>query len=74
MRLSEIGMGRLLRVSSALIILGLVVEIVSLVWYHPLSFVLFAFVGISLIALGILVYLTSLAFVATRSTENRNST
>jgi hypothetical protein len=74
MRLSEIGMGRLLRVSSALIILGLVVEIVSLVWYHPLSFVLFAFVGISLIALGILVYLVSLAFVATRSTENRNST
>jgi len=74
MRLSEIGMGRLLRVSSALIILGLVVEIVSLVWYHPLSFVLFAFVGISLIALGILVYLISLAFVATRSTENRNST
>jgi hypothetical protein len=74
MRLSEIGMGRLLRVSSALIILGLVVEIVSLVWYHPLSFVLFAFVGISLIGLGILVYLISLAFVATRSTENRNST
>ena len=74
MRLSEIGMGRLLRVSSALIILGLVVEIVSLVWYHPLSFVLFAFVGISLIGLGILVYLVSLAFVATRSTENRNST
>lgn len=74
MRLSEVGMERLLRISSAFIILGLVVEIISLLWYHPLSFVLFAFLGISLIGLGILVYLVSLAFVASRSTDSRNST
>lgn len=74
MRLSEVGMERLLRISSAFIILGLVVEIISLLWYHPLSFVLFAFIGISLIGLGILVYLVSLAFVASRSTDSRNST
>ena len=64
MKLSEIGMRRLLRISSTLIILGLVVEIVSLLWFHPLSFVLFAFVGGSLIGGGILVYLVSLVFVA----------
>lgn len=74
MRLSEVGMERLLRISSAFIILGLVVEIISLLWYHPLSFVLFAFLGISLIGLGILVYLVSLAFVASRSTDSHNST
>lgn len=54
----------LLRISSALIILGLLVEIASLLWFHPLSFVLFTFVGASLIGLGIVVYLASLVFVA----------
>jgi hypothetical protein len=63
MRLSEIGMRRLLQVSSALIIVGLLLEIVSLVWFHPLSFVLFAFIAAILIGLGILVYLASLVFV-----------
>jgi hypothetical protein len=62
MRLNAIGMSRLLRFSSALIVLGLAVEIVSLLWFHPLAFVLFAFVGVALIALGILVYLVSLVF------------
>jgi hypothetical protein len=59
----------LLRASSALIILGLLVEIASLLWFHPLSFVLFAFVGASLIGLGILVYLASLVFFASPGGE-----
>ncbi|HTW22901.1 MAG TPA: hypothetical protein VMD78_04835 [Candidatus Baltobacteraceae bacterium] len=63
MKLSQIGMDRLLRVSGALIALGLIVEIVSLLWFHPLAFVLFAFVGVALIGLGIVVYLASLVFV-----------
>ena len=62
MKLTAIGMSRLLRFSSALIVLGLGVEIISLLWFHPLAFVLFAFVGVALIALGILVYLASLVF------------
>lgn len=62
MKLSAIGIRRLLQVSSALVIVGLVLEIVSLLWFHPLSFVLFAFVAASLIGLGILVYLVSLVF------------
>lgn len=62
MKLRAIGIRKFLRVSSALIILGLLVEIVSLVWFHPLSFVLFAFVAVSLMGLGILVYLASLVF------------
>ena len=57
-----VGIQRFLKVSSGLIILGLLVEIVTLLWFHPLSFVLFAFVSATLIGLGILVYLTSLVF------------
>jgi hypothetical protein len=64
MKLSRIGIRRLLQVSSALVILGLLLEIVSLLWFHPLSFVLFAFVAAGLIGLGTLVYLVSLVFVA----------
>jgi hypothetical protein len=71
MKFRAIGIWRFLQVSSGLIILGLLVEIVSLLWFHPLSFVLFAFVGASLMGLGILVYLASLVFAVTPHTENR---
>jgi hypothetical protein len=71
MKISEIGIGRLLRISSLLVILGLVLEIVSLLWFHPLSFVLFAFLAASLIGLGILLYLVSLVFVAPPVAANR---
>jgi hypothetical protein len=67
MKLAGIGTGRLLQISSALVIVGLLLEIVSLLWFHPLSFVLFAFVAAGLIGLGILVYLVSLLFVAVPS-------
>jgi hypothetical protein len=73
MKPSELGIRRLLQVSSALVIGGLLLEIVSLLWFHPLSFVLFAFVGATLVGLGILVYLVSLVFVVTPSSNNPNS-
>jgi hypothetical protein len=71
MKLRVIGIRRFLQVSSSLVILGLLVEIVSLLWVHPLAFVLFAFVGASLIGLGILVYLASLVLAVSPPTENR---
>ena len=71
MRLGELGFQKLLRTACVLIILGLVVEIVSLLWIHPLAFVLFAFVGASLVGIGILVYLASLVFAVTPSPQNR---
>ncbi len=55
MKLSGLGIQRFLQVASGLIILGLVTEIISLGWIHPLACLLFAFVGASLIGLGILV-------------------
>jgi hypothetical protein len=73
MKPSELGIRRLLQVSSALVIVGLLLEIVSLLWFHPLSFVLFVFVGATLVGLGILIYLVSLVFVVTPSANNPNS-
>ncbi len=72
MNLGEIGIRRLLQVSSALVIVGLALEIVSLLWFHPLSFVLFAFIAASLIGLGILIYLASLVFASAPHQENRD--
>ncbi len=71
MKLRVNGIGRFLQVSSGLTILGLLVEIASLLWFHPLSFVLFVFVGIILMGLGILVYLLSLVFAVSPPAENR---
>ncbi|MGD0429437.1 MAG: hypothetical protein ABSC10_22245 [Candidatus Acidiferrales bacterium] len=64
MKLGAMGISRLLKISSVLIIMGLLLELVSLLWLHPLSFVLFAFVAASLIGLGVVVYLISVVFVA----------
>jgi hypothetical protein len=47
--------------SGALIAAGLAVEAISFVWSHPTSFLLFAFVGVGLVALGIVSYLWALA-------------
>jgi hypothetical protein len=71
MKLRGIGIRQFLQVSSRLIILGLLVEIVSLLWSHPLSFVLFVFVGVILMGLGIVVYLLSLVFAVPPPAENR---
>ena len=71
MKLSGLSINAFLRIGRALIILGLVIEIISLLWIHPLAFVLFAFVGASLIGLGILVYLSSLVFAASSPAGSR---
>jgi hypothetical protein len=73
MKIERLEMSHVLRVASALIILGLAVEIISLAWMHPLAFALFAFVGVVLIGLGILVYLASLVLVASRPGESPES-
>jgi len=52
---------RRLRLSGILIIVGLVVEGLSLIWNHPLSFVAFLGLGGLLLAAGIILYLWTLA-------------
>jgi hypothetical protein len=51
---------RALRISGVLLILGIAVEIISLVWEKPMAFLLFAGVGGLLTFAGIVVYLYSL--------------
>lgn len=57
---AERHMTRRLRVSGVLIILGLVVEAVSLIRIHPLSFLAFMFIGGGFIVAGVLAFLYSL--------------
>ncbi len=60
MNLTPLGFDRLLRISSVLTILGLALEAGTLLWFHPLSFVVFAVGSGLLILAGIVVYLLSL--------------
>jgi hypothetical protein len=50
------------RIAGVLILLGLIVESLSLMWNHPLSFVAFLAVGGLLLAAGVVVYLLMLLF------------
>lgn len=71
MKLRTLGFQKMMRTAGTLIILGLAAEIFSLWWVHPLSFVLFAFVGVSLIGAGILVYLGSLVFAVNPTNDQK---
>ena len=57
-------MSRALRVSGLLLIIGLLIELISLHFNHPLSFLGFMFIGGAFIALGVLVYLWALVTLA----------
>jgi|GEM_PF-646421 len=49
-----------LRISGVLVIIGLVVELISLRWPHPTSFLLFVIVGGLFMGAGMVLYLFSL--------------
>jgi hypothetical protein len=57
-----------IRVAGILLIAGLLVELVTLRWSHPTSFLFFLLLGGALMALGIVIYLLSLV-----SAENKPS-
>jgi hypothetical protein len=52
---------RRIRWSAMLIVVGLIVQMLTLPWTHPLAFVCFLLVGCPLVVAGLLVYLYSLA-------------
>jgi hypothetical protein len=54
--MSDGKLERRLRISAALVMLGLVIEWVSLGWRHPTAFVLFVVAGGTLMAAGILLF------------------
>ena len=49
-----------IRIAGILLALGLVVELVTLKWAHPMAFLFFLLLGGTLMAAGILFYLFSL--------------
>jgi hypothetical protein len=53
-------MERRVRISAALVFLGLIVELTALRWVHPTAFLVFAHVGIPLVGAGIVIFLYSL--------------
>jgi hypothetical protein len=55
-----INMDRWLRIAGTLIMFGLLIELGSLSWEHPLAFILFMFAGGLSMALGIIAYLYSI--------------
>jgi hypothetical protein len=52
-----------LQLAGFLVILGLLVEVSCLFWTRPLAFVLFVFVGVTLLGVGSLLYLYSVVSV-----------
>lgn len=51
---------RRIRWSGLLIVIGLVVQMVTLIWIHPLAFMAFLLIGCPLVAAGILLFLYSI--------------
>ena len=50
-----------IRLAGSLIAVGIVVQLASLVWLHPLAFMTFIVVGCPLVLAGVLLYLYALA-------------
>lgn len=63
---------RRLRLSGLLVALGLIVEAITLLWSHPTAFLVFLFVGGSLVAAGVLLYLFAIATVPSASPSSPN--
>jgi len=51
---------RRIRWSGILVGAGLIIQMLTLLWTHPLAFVAFLLIGCPLVAIGILLYLYSL--------------
>jgi|GEM_PF-1004666 uncharacterized membrane protein YczE len=63
---------RRLQLAGLLIVLGLVIQMVTFVWLHPLAFMTFLLIGCPLVAAGILLYLYSLVSSQPSESDARN--
>lgn len=70
MMLTQAPLNAKLRLSGALIALGLLVQALSLLWNHPLSFIAFISLGGLLVAAGIVLYLFTLVTIPSAGTED----
>jgi uncharacterized membrane protein len=51
---------RRLQISGVLVMAGLIIELATLHWAHPVAFLAFLFVGAAVLALGVVIYLYAL--------------
>ena len=58
---------RRIRRSGMLIVLGLLLQMLTLLWTHPLAFMCFLLIGCPLVAAGMLLFLYSLVLHQTPS-------
>lgn len=72
MMLTQAPLNTKLRLSGGLIALGLLVQALSLLWNHPLSFIAFIGLGGLLVAAGIVLYLFTLVTIPSAGTEDIN--
>ena len=56
----KLMLGRRIQISGILILIGLLIELISLNWSHPTAFLLFVMIGGVFIVAGILFYLYTL--------------
>lgn len=69
MMLTQAPLNAKLRLSGGLIALGLLVQALSLLWNHPLSFIAFVSLGGLLVAGGIVLYLFTLVSIPSAGTK-----
>jgi hypothetical protein len=60
---------RRIKWAGLLIVLGLLIQLITFLWIHPLAFVAFLVIGCPLVAAGVVLYLLSLVN-SHRSPEN----
>lgn len=71
--MTDMNIAQRLRIAGILIVLGLVVELLTLAWNNPISFIVFLGVGGLLMFLGIVLYLWTLVSEDQRTAHLRDS-
>ncbi len=62
-----------IRWAGILIAAGLVIQLITFIWVHPLAFMAFILMSCPLVAIGILIYLYSLVATQSSPTQRRNT-
>ena len=73
MEMSHANIVRKLQLAGILIVLGLVVELLTLAWNNPISFIVFLSVGGLLMFAGVAIYLWSLVSEDQRAAHLRHT-
>ena len=68
--IDHLKLERRLRIFAGFIVLGLLLEMISLSWIHPLAFLLFAILGCGALFIGMAGYLYSVVSIPIESIDS----